>query len=118
MGEELAGEHSSVLNSTVGRLIRSRNVPTLRSRIRSELQGALRRPITLPLPLVRRSVVIHVRLAAATQRFKITTLSPAFIPRRERRVNPALINTVHYFTRTQNDRLVLKISFVRMYIDD
>lgn len=59
MGEELAGEHSSVLNSTVGRLIRSRNVPTLRSRMRSELQGALRRPITLPLPLVRRSVVIH-----------------------------------------------------------
>jgi len=59
LGEELAGEHSSVLNSTVGRLIRSRNVPTLRSRIRSELQGALRRPITLPLPLVRRSVVIQ-----------------------------------------------------------
>ena len=57
LGEELAGEHSSVPNSTVGRLIRtirSRNVPTLRSRMLSELQGALRRPITLPLPLIRR----------------------------------------------------------------
>ena len=46
LGEELAGEHSSVLNSTIGRLIRtirSRNVPTLRSRMLSELQGALRR---------------------------------------------------------------------------
>lgn len=85
--EELAGEHSSVLNLHIGRVIRSRNVPTLRSRMRFELRGALR-PITLPLPLDRRSVVIRGRHAAAMRpRFAVTTLSPTIISRRSISLN-------------------------------
>jgi len=112
--EELAGEHSSVLNSTVGRLIRSRNVPTLRSRIRSELQGALRRPITLPLPLVRRSVVIQRTGIDAATILNHNTFS-GFYSTARATSQSRLINTIYRFIPTL-EAIVAPLKYLS-YID-